>query len=102
MHPGSVARSALRWDAAFCALAGSLAVVVWAGIVWGMARADSWWGPAITLAAVNLVGACVLAVWAVSTAGPGGAVRGLVAAQVFCFSVAQGAAAALGWRDRVA
>ena len=125
MDPGPVARSALRWDAAYCALAGALTVVFaaplaahlglsawlvallgfgvvfWAGIVWGMARAASWWGPAVTLAGVNLLGAVVLAAWAVSTAGPGGAVLGLGAAQVFGFSVVQGAAAALGWRERV-
>ena len=124
-QPRAVARSSLRWSAAYCALAGSLAVVfaaplgshlglpawltallgfgviAWAGLVWGFARSDEWWGPTAMVSGVNLGAAAMLAAWAMSTGGPGGAVLGLGAAQVLAFAVLQGIALALGWRDRV-
>ncbi|MCB2223749.1 MAG: hypothetical protein KQH83_06190 [Actinobacteria bacterium] len=123
--PRAVARSALRWDAAYCATAGSAAVafagplashlavpvwllalsgfgvIAWAGIVWGMARADGWWGPTALVAGINLAAAVALAVWASATSGPGGAVLGLAAVQVLGFAAVQGAAALRGWADRV-
>ena len=79
LDPRSLARSSLRWDAAYCALGGSLTVMfaaplgdhlglaawlvalvgfgilAWSGIVWGMARGDQWWGPTATVAGINLL-----------------------------------------------
>ena len=125
MIPERVARSSLRWDAAYCAIAGSMMVVFgaplsahlglaswftvmlgfgvifWAGIVWGMARAGGWWGPTAAVAAVNLPAAVVLAIWAAGTDGAAGAVLGLAAAQVLGFGAVQAVAVVTGWSERV-
>ncbi|MCJ7726181.1 MAG: hypothetical protein MUP76_07325, partial [Acidimicrobiia bacterium] len=124
--PRSLARSSLRWDAAYLALGGSLTVMfaaplgdhlglaawfvalagfgvlAWSGIVWGMARGDQWWGPTATVAGINLLCFVLLTAWAASTsAGGGGAVVGLAAAQVLAFAVVQAVSVVRGWPARL-
>jgi len=123
--PLVLSRSALRWDAAYCVLIGALTVmfaaplaghlglpawlvalagfgvIAWAGIVWGMARGDEWWGPTAMVAGSNLLVFVLLIVWAFGTSGPAGAVLGLIAAQVLAFAAVQTASVIKGWPDRV-
>jgi hypothetical protein len=125
IEPPALARSALRWDAAYCALLGAAAVVfaaplgdhlglapwlvapagfgvvAWAGMVWGFARADLWWGPSATVGGVNLAAAVLVGAWAIATGGPGGALLGLIALQVLAFAGVQGVAVVAGWPRRV-
>ena len=120
-----MARSSLRWDAAYCALGGSLTVLfavplgdhlgppawlvalagfgilAWAGIVWGIARGDLWWGPTATVAGINLLVFVLLTAWAAATSGSGGAVLGLAAAQVLGLAAVQAVAVIRGWQVRV-
>ena len=122
--PRVLSRSALWWDAAYCVLAGALIVVfaaplgdhvglpawlvalggfgvlAWAGILWGMARGDEWWGPTAMVAGVNLFIFVLLVVWAFGTNGPAGAVLGLAAAQVLAFAALQAASIIKGWPNR--
>ena len=76
-------------------------VIAWAGIVWGMARGDEWWGPTATVAGVNLAAFLFLTTWAISTTGPGGAVLGLTAVLALGFAAIQAATLVRGWSDRV-
>jgi hypothetical protein len=82
------------------ALAG-FGVLAWAFLVWGFARSDEWWGPTALVGGANLLAAVLLTAWAVATSGPGGAVLGLVAAQVLGFALLQGVMLVLGWDRRV-
>ena len=110
---GAFARQALRWDAAYCAVAGvaiaaftssieqhlevsgwivatsGIAIVVWAGVLAWLAIDDRWRRSATIAAVANGVAAVALAYWAVTRGGRPGAILGFLAAQVAGFGLAQ-------------
>jgi len=107
------ARRALRWDAAYCTVAGviiaafatsiehglevsawivaatGVGAVMWAGVLAGLARHDRWRRSTAVAAAANGAGALAIAVWAVANGGTAGLLLGLLAAQLAAFGVIQ-------------
>jgi len=86
--------------AGLVAVAG-FGVLAWAGIVWGVARGDEWWGPTAMVSGVNLGVFVLTTVWALRTEGPGGAVLGMVATLALAFALIQAVSLVRGWPGRL-
>jgi len=108
------ARRALRWEAAYCVVAGvataavassiadqleisawvvatvGAAGVAWAGLVAWLARHPQWRRAAAVGTGLNALAAAAIGYWAVSRGGTSGIILGLLALQVGGFAVVQG------------
>jgi hypothetical protein len=108
-----LARTALRWDAAYCTVVGvavaafasaiayhidvdgwivatiGVAAVIWAGVLGRLGRQEDWRQAAVVAASANGIAALAVGYWAYSLGGPGGIVLGLFALQILGFGAAQ-------------
>lgn len=106
-------QAALRWDAAYCAVAGiaitgfataiehhlqvaawivaivGIGTVAWAGVIAWLGRRRPWRQSVRIVAAANGLAAAAIGYWAWTRGGPGGVVLGLLALQVVGFGIAQ-------------
>ena len=112
-HAEDIARKALRWDAAYCAVAGiaiaafttsiaeqvevsawivactGVGAVVWAGFLALLARHEQWRRSTAIAVVANASAAVAIGYWAVARGDASGVILGLLALQVAAFGVAQ-------------